>query len=115
MTDNAHVGEQDRYIVSRTASFDGVYIVKYRIGYRDVIDLSGIAFPIRERIASIEGSVSGTGAAARIDIVDEAMSSAVTHFLPHIHPVASPSVSGNKYFHGMPIIAANRLTFEYSD
>lgn len=104
ITGDAHVVEEDRYIVSRTSSFDGIYICKLRLGYRDPIDLSNVAAPLRARIAAIEGldveeGEAGEEARKRMEIVDRAIQNSVTHILPHFHPYAEASHSGNKYLH----------------
>jgi KUP system potassium uptake protein len=85
----AHTSDEERFVVSRVRSFDGIYVATLRLGYRDPIDLSKIATPIRDAIISIERRSSPSDAPERIKLIDEAMSRAVTHILPHFHILAA--------------------------
>ena len=64
-------------------SFDGVYIAKLFIGYRDVVDLTNIAQPIFEAIKSLERSSGDPQVEDRIALIQQAMNQSVTHmFVP---------------------------------
>ena len=83
--------EDERYLVSRVRSFDGLYLVTLRLGYRDPVDLSAVAGPIRERIVHLEALDVGEGEVvesealrAKIDAIDRAIST-VTHIVPRHH------------------------------
>ncbi|GAA5888422.1 hypothetical protein JCM5296_000624 [Sporobolomyces johnsonii] len=85
-----HVAEEDRYLVSRLRSFDGVYLATLSFGYRDSIDLSNVAQPLRDRIVALETRGSPEGIEQRIAKVDCAIKGSVTHILPHLHIMADP-------------------------
>lgn len=52
-----------------------------RLGYRDIIDLSNVAEPIKERIIAIESSsgISEDERDERVGLINKAMSLSVTH------------------------------------
>lgn len=86
-----HTVEEERYVVSRVRSFDGIYSATLRLGYRDPIDLSNIAPALRDRIVGLEGNDP-----KRAQIVDQAMATHITHVLPNMYVVASRS-KGNRF------------------
>ncbi|ORY80251.1 potassium transporter [Leucosporidium creatinivorum] len=91
----AHTFEEERYLVSRIRSFEGMYIATLRLGYRDPIDLASVASPIRDLIVELERH-SGEGDVARkIALIDASMEHAVTHILPRFYVTAADS-SRNK-------------------
>jgi KUP system potassium uptake protein len=83
--------EDERYLVSRVRSFDGLYLVTLRLGYRDPIDLTRVAGPIRERIVQLEAMdvapgevVESEALQVKIAAIDRAIGT-VTHIVPHLH------------------------------
>ncbi|BGO93261.1 hypothetical protein NBRC10512_000086 [Rhodotorula toruloides] len=88
-----HVTPEDRYLVDRLRQFDGLYTATVSFGYRDKIDLSDVARPLRDRIVALESrSVEGRGALEeKVAKIDEALNGAVTHILPHYHVSADKS------------------------
>lgn len=76
-----HTNDEQRFIVSRVRSFDGIYIATIRLGYRDPINLADIARPIRDRIVAIEscGGEEVEEIRERIRMIDNAMELSVTH------------------------------------
>lgn len=86
--------EDERYLVSRVRSFEGLYLVTLRLGYRDPIDLSRIAGPIRERIVQLEAMdvqpgevVESEALQEKVAAIDRAIGT-VTHVVPNLHVVA---------------------------
>lgn len=80
-----------------------MYICKYRVGYRDIVDLTNVAQAIRDRIVSLEASYPGPNEAADDDgsrarhliaQMDAAISQSVTHIVPHFH--ISAEKTGNR-------------------
>lgn len=57
----------------------GLYIATLRVGYRDPIDLSTIAEPIRNRIVELERRSGDDDIERRVSLIDNAMAHAVTH------------------------------------
>lgn len=77
-----HTNDEERYVVSRVRSFEGIYVATMRVGYRDPIDLSNIAEPIKNRILAIENSghgVSEEDKKERTDLIENAARLSVTH------------------------------------
>lgn len=74
-----HTEEEERYVVSRVRSFEGVYVATLRLGYRDPIDLANVATPIRDRIVGIEANGGEGDVVERLKLIDAAMGRAVTH------------------------------------
>jgi KUP system potassium uptake protein len=87
--------DEERYIVSRVRSFDGVYIATLRLGYRDPIDLREIAGPIKDRIIGIERMGETEGLEERVRVIESCQLRAVTHILPELHVSVAPG-GGNK-------------------
>lgn len=56
-----------------------MYVATLRLGYRDPIDLSSIALPIRNRIVELERHFGEGDVARKISLIDNAMEHAVTH------------------------------------
>jgi KUP system potassium uptake protein len=93
-----HTTEDERYIVSRVRSFEGIYIATLRLGYRDPIDLRNVAMPIRNAIVAIErtGGEEPESIQKRIEAIDESMKRAITHILPEFHISVEQGGTGNK-------------------
>lgn len=95
VVEKAYTTEDERYVVSRVRSFDGIYIAKLFVGYRDVVDLTTIAQPIFESIKSLERSSDDPEAEERIVAIQSAMTQSVTHIVPHHYLKAKKS--GNRF------------------
>ncbi|KAM0748500.1 potassium transporter [Meredithblackwellia eburnea MCA 4105] len=91
-----HTHEDERWVVSRVRSFDGIYIATLRLGYRDPVDLSNVAAPLRERLVALEARAGPVEAAKKAAIIDAAIANSVTHILPHFH-VSSKLTGGSKF------------------
>ncbi|GAA6004079.1 hypothetical protein JCM10207_002415 [Rhodosporidiobolus poonsookiae] len=94
----AHVSEEDRYLVDRVRAFTGIYIANVSFGYRDEIDLSSVAGPLRNRIVALEmrAAAGEEDLRDRIETVDRAVKGSVTHILPNFHVTSDPSEQRNK-------------------
>ncbi|GAA5888418.1 hypothetical protein JCM5296_000623 [Sporobolomyces johnsonii] len=86
-----HVSDEDRYLVDRVRTFEGLYICTMRFGYRDAKDLSNVAVPLRERIVALEARSNPEGLEARVQKIDAAIDTSVTHILPNFYVLADPS------------------------
>ncbi|KAM0793786.1 hypothetical protein ACM66B_001203 [Microbotryomycetes sp. NB124-2] len=91
-----HTVGESRYVVTRARSFEGIYSATLRLGYRDKVDLSNIAKPIRDRIVAIETRIGGDELDQKIAAMDEAIATSVTHILPNFHVTSSPEATSNK-------------------
>ncbi|KAK4050374.1 hypothetical protein OIV83_003443 [Microbotryomycetes sp. JL201] len=113
-----HTEGEARFVVTRARSFEGmstfsafdsswiaaltllrspgIYSATLRLGYRDKIDLSNIAQPIRDRIVAIETRIGGADLNQKIATMDEAIATSVTHILPNFHVKSEPSATNNK-------------------
>lgn len=89
--------DEERYIVSRVRSFQGVYIATLRLGYRDPIDLRDVAGPIKDRIIAIERTGEVEGVEERVRLIESCQARAVTHILPELHVSVAPDGPTNKF------------------
>jgi KUP system potassium uptake protein len=89
VTGVAHTEAVDRFVVSRVPTFDGIYVATLRLGYRDPIDLEGVAAGVREAIVGLERR-SGEGGDERIRRVEVSIRT-VTHM--YVPPPRFPSTS----------------------
>lgn len=76
-----HVAFDDRFLVDRLHRFDGLYVATVSFGYRDKLDLSDIAPPLRNRIVALESRAQQDADELKEKIrkIDEALRGAVTH------------------------------------
>ncbi|BGP41752.1 hypothetical protein JCM10450v2_005818 [Rhodotorula kratochvilovae] len=92
------VAFEDRFLVDRLRQFDGLYLATISFGYRDALDLSEIAPPLRDRIIALETRSAHDGEELKDKVrkIDEAVQGAVTHILPHFHVSADRSPSSRR-------------------
>ncbi|GAA5958723.1 hypothetical protein JCM21900_002075 [Sporobolomyces salmonicolor] len=83
--------DADRFLIDRVRSFEGLYIATIRFGYRDKLDLSNVSTPLRHRIAALEQRSDPEGYEERVQKMDKALDTAITHILPHLYVVADRS------------------------
>ncbi|GAA5879127.1 hypothetical protein JCM16303_001307 [Sporobolomyces ruberrimus] len=86
-----HVAPEDRYVVDRVRTFQGLYVCTLRFGYRDVKSLENIVHPLRDRIVALEARSDPANLDKKVRIIDEAIETAVTHILPNFYVVADPN------------------------
>ncbi|GAA5828507.1 hypothetical protein JCM11251_000823 [Rhodosporidiobolus azoricus] len=93
-----HVSPADQILVERQRKYEGVYAATLSFGYRDQLDLSSLAKPLRDRIVALETRSAATKDALKevVAKIDAAVSGAVTHILPRFHISADQSPSRNK-------------------
>ncbi|GAA98272.1 uncharacterized protein L969DRAFT_341840 [Mixia osmundae IAM 14324] len=83
-----HLQEEDKYMVDKLRAIDGLYVMRYRLGYRDKVDLRNMVQPVLQRIVDMERGGRLPGTAAEIDAkvaLIEAAARTPTHFLPSYH------------------------------
>ncbi|GAA5909582.1 hypothetical protein JCM6882_003461 [Rhodosporidiobolus microsporus] len=93
-----HVPAPERFLVERQRNYQGVYTATVSFGYRDAVDLSDVAAPLRNCIVALE-TRSATGPEELRELVqkvDAAVAGAVTHILPRFHVAADQSPSRSK-------------------
>ncbi|GAA5928143.1 hypothetical protein JCM3775_002829 [Rhodotorula graminis] len=82
-----HVAFDDRFLVDRLRRFDGLFTAVVSFGYRDKLDLSTIAPPLRDRIVALESRAQQNADELKEKVrkIDEALAGAVTHILPQFY------------------------------
>ncbi|CEQ41632.1 SPOSA6832_03369 [Sporobolomyces salmonicolor] len=102
--------DADRFLIDRVRSFEGrrgwspfllpvadrLYIATIRFGYRDKLDLSHVATPLRHRIAALEQRSDPEGYEDRVQKMDKALDTAITHMYAL---AASPSTRYSNQLH----------------
>ncbi|BGP18030.1 hypothetical protein JCM10213_008435 [Rhodosporidiobolus nylandii] len=93
-----HVAPEDRFLVQRLPRYDGIYTSTISFGYRDTLDLSDVAGPLRNRIVALQTRTAANAEELREKVakLDAAVLGAVTHILPHLHITADRSPSRPK-------------------
>ncbi|GAA5838703.1 hypothetical protein JCM9279_003833 [Rhodotorula babjevae] len=88
-----HVAFDDRFLVDRLRRFDGLFTATVSFGYRDKLDLSTIAPPLRDRIVALESRAQQDvdELKEKVRKIDEALAGAVTHILPQFYVSADRS------------------------
>lgn len=107
-----HTMGDERYLVSRIRSFDGIYAAvrptlttravderllanfyqTLRLGYRDRVDLRHISQPIRDRIVALESREGPQTAKIRAEMIESALKNAMIHMWgPPIRFGSSPA------------------------
>ncbi|GAA5820377.1 hypothetical protein JCM3770_000814 [Rhodotorula araucariae] len=91
-----HVAFEDRFLVDRLRQYEGLYIATISFGYRDVLDLSDVVPPLRDRIVALETRAARDAEELEQTVhrINAAVQGAVTHILPHFHISAHRSASG---------------------
>ncbi|KAI7957517.1 hypothetical protein MJO28_004612 [Puccinia striiformis f. sp. tritici] len=88
-----HLQEEDKYLIDKLRTLSGFYLMTYRVGYRDPLDLRGLTKPTLERIIELERGIVPIGAnkALEDDIYKITKAANNTnHILPHYHCTAKP-------------------------
>ncbi|GAA5889235.1 hypothetical protein JCM8208_007810 [Rhodotorula glutinis] len=82
-----HVAFDDRFLVDRLRRFDGLFTAVVSFGYRDKLDLSTLAPPLRDRIVALESRAQQDADELKEKVrkIDEALAGAVTHILPQFY------------------------------
>ncbi|CAH7687488.1 potassium transporter-domain-containing protein [Phakopsora pachyrhizi] len=106
-----HLQEEDKFLIDKLRTVTGFYLMTYRVGYRDSLDLRGLAKPTLERIISLERGISlpGSNSLVEENILKIVQASQNTnHILPHYH-CTSKKISPNFYFKGLSrVLSATR-------
>ena len=56
-----HLQEEDKYLIDKLRTLSGFYLMTYRVGYRDPLDVRGLTKPTLERIIELERGIVPIG------------------------------------------------------
>lgn len=98
-----HLQEEDKYLIDKLRTLSGFYLMTYRVGYRDPLDLRGLAKPTLERIIELERGIVPMGLNKALEEEISKLTNAANntnHILPHYHCTSQPAPfgKGNKIF-----------------
>ncbi|MBW0500804.1 hypothetical protein O181_040519 [Austropuccinia psidii MF-1] len=83
-----HLQEEDKYLIDKLRTLAGFYLMTYRIGYREPLDLRGLAKPTLERILELERSFQLHEDSYLLEDEISKITRAAnntSHILPHYH------------------------------
>ncbi|OAV89538.1 hypothetical protein, variant [Puccinia triticina 1-1 BBBD Race 1] len=105
-----HLQEEDKYLIDKLRTLSGFYLMTYRVGYRDPLDLRGLTKPTLERIVELERGIVPIGSNKALEDEIYKITKAANntnHILPHYHCTSKPlpaDKSSNlfaKFFHSI--------------
>ncbi|EFP81578.2 uncharacterized protein PGTG_07827 [Puccinia graminis f. sp. tritici CRL 75-36-700-3] len=88
-----HLQEEDKYLIDKLRTLSGFYLMTYRVGYRDPLDLRGLTKPTLERIIELERGIVPIGSNSALEDEIYKITKAANntnHILPHYHCTAKP-------------------------
>ncbi|PLW29251.1 hypothetical protein PCANC_15749 [Puccinia coronata f. sp. avenae] len=98
VVDVPHLQEEDKYLIDKLRTLSGFYLMTYRVGYRDSLDVRGLTKPTLERIVELERGIMPIGSNKALEDEIYKISKAANntnHILPHYHCTSKPLPSDN--------------------
>jgi len=88
-----HLQEEDKYLIDKLRTLSGFYLMTYRVGYRDPLDVRGLTKPTLERIIELERGIVPIGSNKALENEIYKITKAANntnHILPHYYCTCKP-------------------------